>query len=347
MTDCKIRVTADDGQAENNIGSAQSSPFTLDTEDPTGHDCHTPTNGASGISINPNLACRSASDNSQPISYYFQLAENDTFSLGLQESDWQNGTTWSPSTLGYNKQYFWRMKAKDNYDNESDYISTFNFTTESAPNTPPEVTNVTASQSSPIVNITYDVFDAEQSQVDISFEYWDGSSWQACITTTGEGTQTTGTGKSGTWNAKAEFDEQFMTDCKIRVTADDGQDENNTGSSESSPFTLDTKDPTGYGCSTPTNGATGVSINPDLTCRTASDDSLPISYYFQLARNDTFRWRLRESGWQTSTTWSPPAYFGRYFWRMKAKDSYGNETDYSSTFSFNIGRFRFPWWPYD
>jgi hypothetical protein len=203
-------------------------------------------------------------------------------------------------------------------------------------NTPPEVTNVTASQGSPTVNISYDVADAEQSQVSISFEYWDGSSWQACTTTTGEGTQTTGTGKSGTWNAKTDFDEHYMTDCKIRVTADDGQAENHTGSGESSTFTLDTKDPTGYGCSTPTSEATGVSINPDLTCLTASDDSPPVSYYFQLAENDTFSLGLQESDWQTNTTWSPSTlgYSTQYFWRVKAKDSYANETDYSSTFNF-------------
>jgi C1A family cysteine protease len=209
-------------------------------------------------------------------------------------------------------------------------------TTESAPNTPPEVTNVTASQGSPIVDIAYDVSDAEQSEVTISFEYWDGANWQPCITTTGDGTQSTGTGKSGTWDAKTDFDENYMPDCKIRVTADDGQAENNIGSGESNTFTLDTKDPTGYGCNTPTNGAIDVSINPDLTCVTASDDSPPISYYFQLAENDTFSLGLQESGWQTGTAWSPSTltYNKQYFWRVKAKDNYGNETDYGSTFNF-------------
>ena len=203
-------------------------------------------------------------------------------------------------------------------------------------NNPPVVTNVTASQSSPTVNITYDVSDVEQSEVSISFEYWDGASWQACVTTTGEDTQSTGTGKSGTWDAKTDFDEHYMTDCKIRVTADDGQAENNIGTGESNTFTLDTKDPTGYGCSTPVNGAAGVSINPDLICLTASDDSPPISYYFQLAENDTLTLGLQESGWQSSTTWSPSTldYNKQYFWRVKTKDSYDNETDYGSTFNF-------------
>ena len=91
-----------------------------------------------------------------------------------------------------------------------------------------------------------------------------------------------------------------MSDCKTRVTADDGQAGNNIGSGESTTFTLGTKDLTGYGCSSPSNGATDVSINPDLTCLTASDDSPPIYYYFQLAENDTFSLGLQESGWQSS-----------------------------------------------
>jgi subtilisin family serine protease len=205
------------------------------------------------------------------------------------------------------------------------------------PNTPPQVTSVTASQSSPTVDIIYDVSDAEQSDVTISFEYWEGSSWLACNTTTSEGTQSTGTGKSGTWDAKADFDEHYMTDCKIKVTADDGQAENNTGTGESSTFILDTKDPSGYGCSSPTNGTTNVSVNPNLTCFSASDDSLPVSYYFQLAEDDAFSVGLQESGWQSSTTWSPSTldHDKQYFWRAKAKDNYDNESGYSFTFDFN------------
>ncbi|MFC1861256.1 S8 family serine peptidase [Chloroflexota bacterium] len=206
----------------------------------------------------------------------------------------------------------------------------------SGPNTPPGVSNVTASQGSPIVDITYDVSDAEQSDVTIIFEYWDGDSWEPCITTTGEGPQATGVGKSGTWNAKTDFDEHYMTDCKIRVTADDGQAGNNTGTNESGPFILDTKDPTDYSCNTPDDGATDVSVNPDLVCLTASDDSPPLSYYFQIAENDTFSQGLQESGWLSDTTWPPSTldYNMQYFWRIKAKDNEGNESEFSPTFSF-------------
>ena len=210
-------------------------------------------------------------------------------------------------------------------------------TTEFGLNTPPEVTSVNAYQSSPAVDITYDVSDTEQSEVTISFEYWGGSSWQACTTTTGEGTQSIGTNKSGSWDAKADFDEHYMTDCKIQVIADDGQIESNIGTGESSAFTLDTKDPTGYACSTPADGATGVSINSTLTCLTASDDSLPVSYYFQLAEDDAFSVGLQESGWQQSTNWTPAttlSYGTTYWWRVKARDAENNESAWSSPFTF-------------
>jgi len=246
----------------------------------------------------------------------------------LTPSEVSNAITSTAVDLGSaGYDYTWGFGRVDAYEAVASVIPS---------DTPPEVTNVTAAQSSPTVDITYDVTDAEQSDVTISFEYWDGDSWEDCVTTTGEGSQSTGTGKSGTWNAKTDFDGHYLTDCKIKVTADDGQAANNTGSDESSEFILDTKDPTGYGCDTPANGATGISIDPNLTCITASDDSPSVSYYFQLAEDDIFTVGLQESSWQSSTTWSPStlSYSTQYFWRVQAKDAYDNETDYGSTFDF-------------
>ena len=204
-----------------------------------------------------------------------------------------------------------------------------------AANTPPQVTNVTASQGSPTVDITYDVFDAEQSDVTISFEYWDSSSWQACTTTTGEGTQSTGTGKSGTWNAKAQLGAAYISGCKVKVTADDGAGD--TDSEESNTFDLDTAPPTGYGCTSPEDEAECVSVDEALVCSTASDDSAPIEYKFAIASDVAFSQDLQESGWQQSTNWTPTtalSYGNAYWWRVKARDAKNNESAWSSPFTF-------------
>ena len=205
-------------------------------------------------------------------------------------------------------------------------------------NTPPVVSNVVASQGlgTGTVDISYDVTDAEQATVTISFQYW--STWQDCSTTTGEGSVSIGAGKEGTWNAKTDFDGQYLTDCKIKVIANDGQASNNIGEDESATFTLDTRAPTGYGCSTPANDATDVSVNPTLTALAASDDSLPVSYYFMLAEDAVFTQGVQESGWQEDdNTWVPPTtlnYEDDYWWKVKARDAYGNEGDYSAVFRF-------------
>jgi N-acetylneuraminic acid mutarotase len=207
-------------------------------------------------------------------------------------------------------------------------------------NTSPVVSSVTGSQQvgSGIVDISYAVTDSEQSSVAISFQYWNGASWVDCETTTGEGSQTTGTGKTGIWDAKADFDGQYMTNAQIRVMADDGQASDNMGSGDSAGFTLDTKNPTGYGCDLPANNAIDISVNPTLTALTVSDDSLPISYKFQLAEDSGFSTGVQESGWQSGdNTWGPPTTLNEdddYWWRVKVKDAYGNETGYGTAFKF-------------
>ena len=205
-------------------------------------------------------------------------------------------------------------------------------------NTPPEVENVTASQGAGtgIVNISYDVDDVQQSSVDISFQYWDSSGWHDCTTTIGDGSTPTGPGKTGTWDAKADFDGQYRADCKIRVIADDNQPSNNIGTGDSGEFALDTEAPTGYCCSTPPDEATGIPIDPALTSLTASDDSPPILYKFMLAEDSGFSQGVQESDWQTDTSWAPSmlAECTDYWWKVKAGDSYGNEGGWCTPFTF-------------
>jgi len=206
-------------------------------------------------------------------------------------------------------------------------------------NTAPAVSNVIASQGSGtgIVNISYDVSDAEQATASISFQYWDGSTWQECATATGEGSYfLPASVTAATWNAKVDFDGQYLDDCRIKVVANDGQASDNIGQAESDPFALDTKAPTGYGCSTPANDATGISVNPTLTALAASDDSPPISYMFRLASNAEFTEGVQESTWVGSASWSPPtlAYDTEYWWKVKARDVYANEGDYNVAFKF-------------
>jgi hypothetical protein len=80
-------------------------------------------------------------------------------------------------------------------------------------------------------------------------------------------------------------------------------------------------------------------VNPTLTCLIASDDSPPIYYKLLLDDNSSFDnsgGQQQESGWQTGITWAPATLTAGtvYWWKVKAKDSYGNERQYSVAYNF-------------
>ena len=231
------------------------------------------------------------------------------------------------------------MRSVDHYTFAGSQGQTYNFNIVAAENTPPEVSSVSATQRSDgsgIVDMSYDVSDNEQSTVDVSLEYWDGS-WHSCTNTAGDigpGINT-GTGKTAIWNAKAQLGAAYISGCKVRVIANDGA--TGIGSEESNTFDLDTAPPTGYGCASPEDAAECVSIDEALVCSTASDDSAPIEYKFAIASDVAFSQDLQESGWQQSTTWTPTtalSYGKAYWWRVKARDAKNNESAWSSPFTF-------------
>ena len=99
---------------------------------------------------------------------------------------------------------------------------------------------------------------------------------------------------------------------------------------------VDTTGPTGLLPSAPTDDATDLPLATSVTCTTASDGSGigGILYQFQLNGDDTSN---INSGWQAGTTFSPTLVKGvRYVWTVKAKDSLGNESAWSTPRSFTI-----------
>lgn len=202
-------------------------------------------------------------------------------------------------------------------------------------NVPPTVTNVTAYQAlgSGVVQITYDVYDPEQNIVTISFQYWMGSGWAEALTTTGEGQVPIGTNRTGTWTARADAPWLYMTDARIRVTADDGQ--GGIGTGQSPTFLLDTAPPFGCGCGFPPDGAAGIPIDTPLIAGPASDPSQPVEYAFDLYAVSP-PGGTQSSGWITSTLWTPNPldYSTTYSWRVGARDAYGNLSWAPYSFSF-------------
>jgi phosphodiesterase/alkaline phosphatase D-like protein len=129
-------------------------------------------------------------------------------------------------------------------------------------NAAPEVRNVTASQNQDgTVTIHYEVRDTDtaagspgnQDHVTPMFEYWNGSTYETVTTLAAGDTDAKAVAHDGSWNnvtytatwtPSADFPGHYQNNtAKIRVTANDGEGANPTGSAESATYTLDTLNP--------------------------------------------------------------------------------------------------------
>ena len=162
-------------------------------------------------------------------------------------------------------------------------------------NTPPTIANdITPVQGSDgLVHLTYDVSDADTAEginqpgyADVSFQYWDGAAWQAASSFLKPDKTTPAGAADGVghvavsasshtfdlyWNAKADAPNLFLNNAaKIKVVAYDGEALNNTASSTSATFLLDTKNPV--------PGTTPIKIDattdPATLTLAATDDSV-------------------------------------------------------------------------
>ncbi|MCP4594991.1 LamG-like jellyroll fold domain-containing protein, partial [Neptuniibacter sp.] len=120
----------------------------VDTDPPTNVGCSTPSGSASNQSLTPTLTALTAADSGSGLHatpYYIEIDTATTFDSGnLQQSGWQAGTAWIPTTeLSVNTTYYWRVKARDAEENESascghtaDAAGYGSFTTTQAPTAP-------------------------------------------------------------------------------------------------------------------------------------------------------------------------------------------------------------------
>ncbi|MDO8668758.1 MAG: Ig-like domain-containing protein [Candidatus Buchananbacteria bacterium] len=114
-------------------------------------------------------------------------------------------------------------------------------------NVNPVVSSVTASQdaSARTVTIGYTLTDHNNSTVELDISEDGGSTWtvtDSSVTGDVGAGITPGAGKSITWNAGTDFDDQYQTDLQVRIRATDTKG-NVSDWAQSANFTLDTKDP--------------------------------------------------------------------------------------------------------
>lgn len=136
--------------------------------------------------------------------------------------------------------YYYAVAVVDQFGNTSSFEPLGPLTGNSAPT----LTNLSVEQEETgYIKISYDLDDSENETLEMSLDYFDGSSWVSTSNASGLGQQSSGTEKSILWNAQAEFSGQNTETALIRITANDSQTVNNSTSLESSFFSLDTLGP--------------------------------------------------------------------------------------------------------
>ncbi|MBU4455254.1 fibronectin type III domain-containing protein [Patescibacteria group bacterium] len=196
-------------------------------------------------------------------------------------------------------------------------------------NAPPDFEAApTASQDSAgLVNISYSVRDIDTTTgscvncVTPSFEYSlnNGGTWTAITsglsanaTTTKTVAEVSYTTHNLTWTAKTQIDGQYSTTAKIKVTVDDVDLANNTASSTTTAFTLDTTDPASASI------AVAASTTLAALALSASDDS---SLQMKISLNSDLSgasWQAYNSASTISLATDPDTVYVQF------KDAYGN-----------------------
>ncbi len=76
---------------------------------------------------------------------------------------------------------------------------------------------------------------------------------------------------------------------------------------------------------------------PLIDWNAPAENSLPLSYYVEVARDILFTDVVDNSGWISNSYWFPsPLQDGVYYWHVKAEDNVGLKGPYSDTWSFRV-----------
>ena len=297
----------------------------VDNVAPAGLAASTPANGATAVVTNSSLTSTTATDGnvSAAVQYFFELATNSGFTVGVQQSGWQTGSSFAP-TLSPATTYYWHVRARDAAGNMTAFTTTWSFTTGvTAPETvlsaPAAASVLTTSPAS----ITGSASAGTNPLGSVQVSTNNGSSWNTA----------TGTGSwSYSWTLPAE---DYVSHTILARALDNVANADPTPASVS--VIVDNVAPTGVANSTPANAATGVASGSSIVASTASDANIsaPVEYFFEIATNSGFTTGLQQSAWQTGTSWTPTLGISTtYYWHVRARDAAGNTTGYSTTTSF-------------
>jgi WD40 repeat protein len=301
-----------------------------------------PADGAT-VSPTPSLRVRLTDPDNDQVQAVIEISDASGVARTLETEFVANGSEASvavdpPLTAG---NYTWRARARDSAGNASDWSSPRAFTVEVPPpsNRPPAVPELLAPADgatvSPAPTLRVRLADPDNDQVQAVIEIYSGTDKVRTLET---GSVASGseasvsvdpplTAGNYTWRARA------------RDSAGNASDWSNPRA-----FTVEVPPPSNRPPAVPellapADGAT-VSPAPTLRVRLSDPDNDQVQAVIEIY-SGTDKVRTLEtgsvaSGSEASVSVDPPLTAGNYTWRARARDSAGNESDWSSPRRFSI-----------
>ena len=303
-----FRIKVHDGVGYQAAYTNVTSPFLVDTKIPTNVSLSAPSDGEINVSLVPTFTATIANDLSSK-QYYFQVASNFVFSVGLQSSGWQAGTSWTLlDALDTNTVYYARVKVRDAYNNESSYcgatpdtLGYISFTTTPIGNAPPTVSSISGSEltnGSKRVLATYTVADDESNNCNFTRDAnqaqysANGSTWSnATISGTTSGITTSPSGVTHNagnqplyWEAGTDLNNTEDNTVYFRIRLHDGY-HYQASYATTAAFPLDTRAPVVSSATAFT--ASPVAGDTSITLHSSWSESNPASSLFYYALDGT------------------------------------------------------------
>lgn len=281
-----IRLKANDTQTDSTL--ATSSAFEVDHKLPiVSAITASQDSGARTVTINYTLTDANNSlvelqISSDGGSTWIVPTTNSSGAVGSGVTPGSKTITWNAGTDfdgQYNTNMQVRVRARDTFGNQGSYDNSSNFTIDTHA---PVVSNVTAAQNldANTFIIHYDASeDVGNTSIVLAISSDSGSTWIVPTATAlgdvGSGI-TPGSGKTITWDAAIDYDNQEKTTMQARITATDSF--TNNGNNASSDFSVDTKAPRVTNVTAAqTSGSTNVVFNYDIADQNNSLVELDIS----------------------------------------------------------------------
>src|SRR3989339_182028 len=331
----------------------------------------------------PQIANVSASQNSasRQVTIEYDLADltSTNLSVALDISS-DNGTSWNVATttlvgdigngqsVGVNKIISWnagvdfnnqynstlkvRVRAIDNFANVGGNVESSVFVVDTLA---PLISNISAEQTAGTNNVlvVYNLTDDSSINLNVALDISDdnGITWVVATSTVSGNvgsSQTTGFGKSISWNAGTDFAGQFSNNFKVRLRASDTfNNQSNNFSSEL--FTVDTQVPVVSSVVASQSSGSGVVIvSYSLTDSSASNNTVEIG----ISDNNGSTWNItttslsgdigaNQSSGMRTFVWNAPVDFSDQLQsdmkvRIKARDAFGNQGSFAQSSVFDL-----------